>query len=824
MGQEIQKTCFSTDHFRKFSSALTVETQLLNEWLSKRKLEQQQMQCGFELEAWLINHEYQPAPANEHFLALANNPLMSAELAQFNIEINTSPQHLQTQCFSEVASELHNTWQQSCDIANNMGLHLGMFGILPTLALDNLNIDYISESNRYAALNEQILKQRQGRPLKIDISGEEHLHVEQMNVMLESATTSFQLHWQLPAKQAAHYYNASLLASSISVAIAANSPYLLGKQLWAETRIPLFEQAVEVGGYAGAAQGPLKRVSFGSCYLKASAIEAFEENLHHFPVLLATLFNSKAAELKHLRLHNGTIWRWNRPLVDFDANGHPHLRIEHRVMPAGPSIVDMLANAAFYYGFVHSCAQQPKHFAEQLSFATVRDNFYKAAQHGLDARIKWLDDKTWSIKKLILNQLLPIAKEGLQDLNINIADQDYYLNIIEERVSNQQNGSRWQIDFIKRTGHDMRLLTEMYLKHQQSNAPVHTWELPKPPQKTYDPKLSILHSIPAGLTDTAARDLHRVLDGPTLLCLPGHASEGIFISVLLHGNEDSGWLAIRRILKKYQDRLLPRPIYLFIGNIEAARYAQRRLEGQIDYNRAWPGTPLDNHAEVKLIQSVYDVLEQQSLWLSIDLHNNTGLNPHYACVNRLDNRYLYLALLFSRTVVYFTQPRGVQSLALSKLCPAVTVECGKIGDQRGIEKAQNFIDVCLNQKSISNDAIQAEDIDLFETVAQVKIPEKIRFSFDHEPADIYFSHELEYMNFREVTVGTPFGDCANLEQEPLIVLDHAGNNVFQQYFRIDNGILRLKCDVMPSMLTTDERVIRQDCFCYLMQRISPSKL
>ena len=822
MGRNIDSTEFSSDHFQEFGRRLQQETEWLLELSANHQLDQRQRKIGFELEAWLLDKNAHPAPVNERYLVLANNPLLSPELSQFNIELNTLPQVLQGDALARSQRLLTDTWSDCITLGQNMDISLGLFGILPTLQPSDLNLEQISNTNRFAALNRQIISQRKGRPLKVEISGYEHLRIEHPDVMLESAATSFQVHLQVPAEQAVRYYNASLLLSAISVAVAANSPFLFGKQLISETRIPLFEQAVEVGGYAGAAQGPLKRVGFGSSYLKQSIGEAFVENVQHFPVLLPTLFDAPLPELQHLRLHNGTIWRWNRPLIDFNADGQAHIRIEHRVMPAGPSLIDMWANAAFYYGLVHVCAQQWPIWEQQINFATAKDNFYKAAQQGLNTRIKWQQDKIYNIRKLILRELLPMAREGLQDLRIAGADCELYLDIIKERVANERTGSDWQIEFVRRTGCDMQLLTESYLQQQQSNQPVHTWELPSLPKHSQAPSLVIADTLPAGFLESSARDLHRLLNNPTLFILPGEIEQAVFVSVLLHGNENSGLLAVQQLLRKYAGKRLPRSLILFVGNVSAARYGLRRLNNQADYNRVWPGTDVGDSPERELMQQVYEQLEQQSLFVSIDIHNNTGHNPHYACVNYLEAEFLRLALLFSRTVVYFNRPLGVQSIALAQLCPATTIECGKVGDQKGIVKACNLLDSCLHLGMLSGQPVKPQDIDLFHTVAQVKIPERIRFSFEDDPADIHFSHDLEYMNFREITTGTPFGDCAKLEQAPLIVLNEHGNDVYNDYFEVNNGLLRLRKNITPSMLSCNERVIRQDCFCYLMERIKLS--
>ncbi|MGD8207112.1 MAG: M14 family metallopeptidase [Thiohalocapsa sp.] len=337
-----------------------------------------------------------------------------------------------------------------------------------------------------------------------------------------------------------------------------------------------------------------------------------------------------------------------------------------------------------------------------------------------------------------------------------------------------------------------------------------------------DPKdpvaLTELNALPDGLLERDAKRLAEVLAGPTLIHLEGQRQPALFVSVLMHGNESVGWDAVRRLLRKYreQGRALPRAMSLFVGNVQAAEVGQRRLPGQPDYNRVWPGTELPASPERALMEHVVDIMSARGLFASIDLHNNTGANPHYACVNVIDNRFLHLATLFSRTVVYFIRPHGVQSQAMAALCPAVTLECGKVGERLGIDHAQEFIDACLHVSELPEQPVPAHDIDLFHTVAQVKVPPNLDFGFQPREASLSLSPELERLNFRELPAGTAFGRCIN--GVALDVRDEWGRDVGDHYFAIEDGELRLRVPVMPSMLTTNETIIRQDCLCYLMER------
>lgn len=330
--------------------------------------------------------------------------------------------------------------------------------------------------------------------------------------------------------------------------------------------------------------------------------------------------------------------------------------------------------------------------------------------------------------------------------------------------------------------------------------------------------LNILESPPAGLLDIEAVELLALLGGPTLLHLPGRHPEPLFVSVLLHGNEDTGFYAVRDLLRRYQGKTLPRALSIFFGNVGAAAVGLRRLDGQPDYNRVWPGSDMPATPEHELMVRVVSEMERRRVFASVDVHNNTGINPHYGCINRIDHRYLHLATLFSRTVVYFTRPRGVQSLAFSRLCPAVTVECGKPGQPHGIQHACDYLDACLHLTEHPIHPVAPHDIDLFHTVAIIKVPPSVSFSFGETPSDIRFLSELDHLNFRELSAGAQLGWVDGTSAPRLEAWDETGKDVSERFFVIDAGRLCVRRSVMPSMFTLDERVIRQDCLGYLMER------
>lgn len=332
--------------------------------------------------------------------------------------------------------------------------------------------------------------------------------------------------------------------------------------------------------------------------------------------------------------------------------------------------------------------------------------------------------------------------------------------------------------------------------------------------------LNILHHIPAGFLDTPATELYRILDGPTLIHLPGHRPEPLFVSILLHGNETTSLHAVQALLKKYQDHALPRALSIFIGNIEAARYGLRRLEQQVDYNRVWPHIGFRPDApESDIMQQVIDEMRQRKVFVSIDIHNNTGINPHYACINRHGNAFYQLAVLFSRTVIYFITPKGVQSQAFAELCPAVTIECGKVGNEQGTLHAMQYIESCLGLIALPDRPVLKQDIDLFHTTAIVKIAPHINYSFSDENADFVLSAGLEKMNFSELPIGSIFGKVKDGTIQPLSAINEVNEQVADNFFTNNNNEIQTTCHLMPSMLTTDEDVIHKDCLCYLMERL-----
>jgi succinylglutamate desuccinylase len=325
--------------------------------------------------------------------------------------------------------------------------------------------------------------------------------------------------------------------------------------------------------------------------------------------------------------------------------------------------------------------------------------------------------------------------------------------------------------------------------------------------------------FPDKLLHVPASQLWQHLEGPSLFRIAGRRQEPLFVSVLLHGDEHTGWQALQSVLEPHAGKELPRSMLLFVANIQAAKANARTLPSQTDYNRTWPGTTLLSAPETALMKEVFEIASRQAPYASIDIHNNTGHNPHYACVTSLDDRYLHLARLFSRTVVYFKRPVGVQSAALAAICPAVTIECGRIGGMAGVDHAAEFVASALAMSHLPDHPVPASDLDLLRTFAILKVPSEASISFDGSEADFRFRADLDRFNFSEIQEGTSFGFLGGSRRHRLLVLPGDDLGITEPYFDYSGGWISVTRPTIPAMLTVDPRAIRLDSLGYLMHRI-----
>jgi gamma-glutamyl:cysteine ligase YbdK (ATP-grasp superfamily) len=474
MGSEVTHRFFDAADFSEFRERLDDETALLGELMAAGKLSDRGDVGGFELEAWLVDPCGDPWPKNEQFLDKVSNPLVVPELAKFNIELNGSPSNLSGRVFSRLHDELAATWQKCLATAAELDCGIVTIGTLPSASEGLFVADNMSGMVRYQSLNDRVMALRDGQALEIEIEGDKPLSLRHRDVMLEAAATSFQIHLQCRQSTAVRDFNASLVSAAPLVAVGANSPYLFGHTLWDESRIPLFEQSVDVGDRYE------PRVGLGSDYVQDSLLEIFEENRKKHLILIPMVQDSAPGNFSHLRFQNGTLWRWVRPLVGFDFDGQVHMRIEQRVASAGPTLIDCIANAAFYFGLVRGLSLDPQPIEQRLAFQDTRENFYKAARYGLNALVCWPTTngvKEVSMRSLVVDELLPLARRGLQSLEIPDGEIDEYLGIIAGRTDNSQNGAAWQRRWMAQNEASMNDLVLHYRSLQDTDKPVHTWPL-----------------------------------------------------------------------------------------------------------------------------------------------------------------------------------------------------------------------------------------------------------------------------------------------------------------------------------------------------------
>ncbi|GAB3146087.1 glutamate-cysteine ligase family protein [Micromonospora sonneratiae] len=491
MGEDVGTQTFTREdrarHREKVHACLDVFAAMLRE----ARFDFEQPTTGLEIELNLVDERAMPAMRNADVLAAIADPSFQTELGQFNVEINIAPRLLAGTGTAEYEEHIRASLNAAERKARAVGAGMVMIGILPTLDADHLTARTLSTNPRYAQLNDQIFAAR-GEDLQIHIDGVDHLNTTADTITPEAACTSTQLHLQVGPAQFAAYWNAAQAIAGIQVALGANAPFLFGRELWRETRIPLFEQATDTRPDEIKTQGVRPRVWFGERWIN-SVFDLFEENIRYFPALLPvcddddparTLAHGEIPTLSELRLHNGTIYRWNRPVYDV-VDGRPHLRVENRVLPAGPTVIDTIANSAFYFGLVRALAEAERPLWSRMSFNAAEENFHTCARYGITAQVYWPGLGYLPVAELVLRRLLPLAREGLTGLGLADSEQDRLLAIIEQRCLTGRNGASWQVATLHRLLDDgnldrpaaLREVLRRYIPLMHSNQPVHEWPL-----------------------------------------------------------------------------------------------------------------------------------------------------------------------------------------------------------------------------------------------------------------------------------------------------------------------------------------------------------
>lgn len=578
MGEHKLSHATDDKELREFMRAILDDVQALERMIEAGSIEKGVRRIGAEQEIFLVDRALHPAPLAMQMLEKLAHPQFVTELAQFNLECNLSPRMLAGRGLHELEAELNGLLAKARAAADQLGGHIVLTGILPTLQQADLTLDAMTPKPRYRRLND-VMRQMRGGKFKAVIKGLDELNVTHDNVLFEACNTSFQVHFQVGAEEFARFYNLAQAITAPVLAAAGNSPVVLGQRLWHETRIALFQQSVDERSETHQHRLRRPRVSFGDSWLKDSVLEIFREDIARFRLVLTTELGDRSTEildrggvpdLAALRLHNGTVYRWNRACYGV-ADGKAHLRIEARALPAGPTVLDEVANAAFFFGLMSAFAEEYKDITKVMLFEHAQNNFFLAARHGLKAHFVWLDGREVDADELILNELLPLARQGLEIQHVHPPDIERYLGVIAERVRRNRTGSMWMLDSLAQMeggsrDERSRALVEDTIANQWSGKPVHEWPLAdfehsedwRSSYRTVGQVMATdLFTVhPEDLVDLAAS----LMDWKHIRHVPVEDNEGRLVGLVSHrrllrmvgqgmSSEDTKPVAVREIMK-----------------------------------------------------------------------------------------------------------------------------------------------------------------------------------------------------------------------------------------------------------------------------------
>ena len=573
----------------RFVKALLSDMSSLQYMLDHNWFEDDIIRIGAEQEVVIIDKD-SFSPLNLGPQVVDNHPQyewLVNELAQFNVEINLSPQRFEKGAFSLMRTELEQNLLTLDKILAKDNAGYILTGILPTLRKHNLAIKNLTPKERYSRLMNSIKDELSAKSFELRLVGIDELLVRHDTPLLEACNTSFQVHLQVSAQNFVPYYNMALALTAPSIAISSNSPLVFSKRLWHETRIALFQQAIDTRRTRDHMRQMSPRVTLGSGWVNESVIEIFKEDIARFKILMHEDIDENSEQrikkghtpkLKALQLHNSTIYRWNRPCYGISDTGKPHLRIENRVFPAGPTIVDQMANTAFWLGAMIGLQDEYQDITKELSYEDVRDNFGKAARFGIDSKFTWRNDLKINAKELILKELLPLSREGLKSMNIKKSEISQYLDIIEARAEKHMTGARWQLrsytQLAKEANNNheaLTILTESMYAQQQKNEPVHTWEEPQySDYKSYKPeKQTVAEYMDTDLFTAQKNDMAelvaQLMTWKKLDHMAVETKKGNFVGLISLREITSALLINKTAKKKSRDLLVkdimePRPI------------------------------------------------------------------------------------------------------------------------------------------------------------------------------------------------------------------------------------------------------------------------
>lgn len=497
MGEKKVSTKVDEGQMRSFTKAVLNDLQALEKMLKDKQFEEGTRRIGAEQEIFLVNSAMRPVPLAMKIIETAKDARLTTELGLFNLEANLTPLDFTGDCLRSLENEINEVLEVARESAKKLDADIVLCGILPTLQKSDFVAENLTPQPRYVEMN-RVLTELHGKQRVIHIKGLDELQLRLKDTFIEFSNTSFQVHLQVGISEFVKYYNWSQAITAPVLASAVNSPLLLGHRLWHETRLALFQHATDERSPAHQARSRPPRVSFGDKWVKDSILEVFHEDVARFRIILTreleensieVLKSGKIPSLNAWRMHNGTIWRWNRACYGI-MNEKPSLRVEARFLPAGPTVADEMANSAFFLGLMTALPEEFGDVRKRMKFDDAKANFFSVARNGLNTQLTWLDGKSYRTSRLILEELLPHARNGLKAMKIDSADIERFLGIIEERVRAEKTGAQWMIDSLENMDEKVKLnvrlknLTETMKKNQESGKPVHQWKLAALSEKT----------------------------------------------------------------------------------------------------------------------------------------------------------------------------------------------------------------------------------------------------------------------------------------------------------------------------------------------------
>jgi len=828
MGLEVGREQFEPHEFVRFEERLARSLEALRALLARPGFGRGPMTLGAELELFLIDAEGLPLPLNREVLAGTLDPRLTVELDRFNLECNLRPTELAGRPFAALAGEMRGALAEAERAAAVHGGRVAMIGILPTLRESDLQRGAMTDAARYRALSAALRQLRRG-PFRLRIDGAEPLAVTCEDLTFEGANTSLQLHLRVAPERFASVFNAVQLATGPALAIAANSPTFLGRRLWEETRIAVFKQSVDDRGDGRLGES---RVAFGSGWVTDGPAVLFERAvLRHAPLLPLLSEEDPAAcvaaggvpRLEELRLHYGTVWHWNRAVYDPVDGGH--VRIEMRALPAGPTVADMLANAAFLIGLSLSIAEEGEAWIRDLPFVVPEHNFYRAAQDGLAAELLFPAGPGRPAEPIaaasLVERLLPLAQAGLVAAGVAEDEGRRTLAPIAERLTQRRTGASWQsvslasLEPVLGRPRGLAAMFESYLGHAAAEQPLHAWPRPEPAWPLHARAVPAPADVPPRV-----EDFLRMLGGPTLLRLPGRdRSRTRAVVTLLHGNEPSGVRAVHALLREGFEPAVD--ALFFIGSVEAALaepgFAQRQLEGARDLNRCFRDRA---GREGRVAGGLLELLEAAAPEALVDLHNNTGRSVPYGVGPRAGASELELVALFADRYVHSDLKLGALVELVAEQMPSVVVECGRAGAPAADAVARAGLERYLGQSRLAGRAARSR-VNVMIDPVRVEVLPGTRLALGneaHPDADLTVAAELDQHNFGRLEPGHTLGWLRQGAPWPLRALGGDGRDVSAQFFTVDGCVLRAREALLPIMITNDPGIALGDCLFYVVRR------